>query len=442
MGESALMYLFIVGLFRYIIALIVVKILIKDGKLRPKEVVYNCLAAVVVAIIRVNSAQISPLFYIFVTMVFLAIYLYRSRLYHLKKMIILVFTAMIITCLADQFIILFSHVLQIYNNSLELRILFYIFRFALPVIPAILLVKVSGRLRSIINQNQRIQTVLLCAVMFFYIAFHASIAINTDGWLTDYRTDILLINIFLFAFVLLISSISFSLFARSLEDNYEIKRQQDEQRNLEYYMDEIEQQYATTRKFAHDYQNILSSLHNFIEEEDWGGLRQYYTSKIEVASETITKKSFALEGLSKVKVREIKSILAAKLMMAQNMGIESTFEASDEIDSIPADSVALVRMLGIIMDNAIEELAGINGGKLLVGCFKAGNGVTFVVQNTCRPNMPQLYQLKQPGFSTKGEARGLGLKNLSEIVDSYPNIALNTSIVRGNFIQKIVIGGA
>ena len=129
-----------------------------------------------------------------------------------------------------------------------------------------------------------------------------------------------------------------------------------------------------------------------------------------------------------------------KLMVAQNLDIDTTFEADGEIAHIPVDSVALVRMLGIILDNAIEELETLGQGKLLVACFKTEESVTFVVQNTCRPNIPQLHQLEQAGFSTKGEGRGLGLSNLAEITNSYPEIALWTSIKDGNFIQKLTVG--
>jgi len=213
------------------------------------------------------------------------------------------------------------------------------------------------------------------------------------------------------------------------------------QRYLEYYTEQIEEQQSAMRKFKHDYQNILTALSGFIYDEDWSGLTAYYTTRIEPASAVITKNDFALEALSRIKPREIKGLLVSKLMMAQNLGIDTTFEMPDEINHFPVDSVALVRMLGIILDNAIEELTTLGKGKLLVACYKDKRDFTFVVQNTCRPALPTLRQIEKIGYSTKGKGRGLGLSNLVELVNASPNITLKTSIDEGNFIQKLTLTG-
>ena len=231
----------------------------------------------------------------------------------------------------------------------------------------------------------------------------------------------------------------FELRKLAIEAKHEAQRKEDEQKSLQFYTSEIEHQYTAVRKYQHDYQNILSSLYAFIEEGDMEKLKEYYMTNIVKTSEVIKRDKFALEALSKINVTAIKGILAAKLMKAQSLGIDTSFEAKDEIDSVYADTTVLVRMLGIILDNAIEELEQIQGGKLLAGCYKLGEGITFVIQNTCRPDTPELYILEKEGFSTKGEGRGLGLSNLSQLAASCENISLLTSIEDGNFTQKLRI---
>ena len=98
-------------------------------------------------------------------------------------------------------------------------------------------------------------------------------------------------------------------------------------------------------------------------------------------------------------------------------------------------------MLGIILDNAIEELEVLGKGQLTVACYRRKNMIAFVVQNTCRSDIQQLHELTQPGFSTKGTGRGLGLGNLAEFVTAYSDkFSLQTSIQDGHFIQKLWIG--
>ena len=244
-----------------------------------------------------------------------------------------------------------------------------------------------------------------------------------------------------FGLFLVIYILAIFFYEKHVQTKRNAQQYAEEQERLQRYMDEVERQFITIQKFKHDYRNILFSLDCFICEEDWSGLKQYYTDKIKTASEIVTKEIFSLEGLSKIKVREIKSILAGKLMLAQNMGIDTVFMADDEITCFYVDSIDLVRILGIILDNAIEELVESCHGTLSIGCFKEETGIAIIVQNTCRAdNMPKLHEMWQRRFSTKGNDRGFGLNILSELVGAHSNLILETTIEDGCFIQKLKIG--
>ena len=221
--------------------------------------------------------------------------------------------------------------------------------------------------------------------------------------------------------------------------NLILRKEKAEQEALHQYTEELEKQYTSMRKFEHDYQNILLSMRIYLDEGDLPGLKKYFTSKVEAASEVITKNHFALRHLDKIKVREIKSLLAAKLGLAQHSATEVFFDANETIDDFYINPVKLVRMLGIILDNAIDALTELGGGELWVGCFKEDGDILFIIRNTCRSDMPAPHQLEQQGFSTKGEGRGFGLHNLFEIAKSSPNVLLETKIIEDNFIQKLTI---
>ena len=232
--------------------------------------------------------------------------------------------------------------------------------------------------------------------------------------------------------------VAFAFILKSTKSQQLLRQKEFEQNLLHEYTKEIEKQYLALRRVGHDYQNILLSLDHFVKEEDWTGLKEYYTSHIKKTTHTVTEGNFALARLSKIKPKALKSILAAKLMMAHSLNVDVAVEVVAEIDHIPADLFTFIRMMGIIMDNAIEELEYLGGGKLMLACFRSGNLLTFIVQNTCRPDIPKLHQLKQPGFSTKGKGRGFGLDALSALADSQ-DIILETSIADGQFTQKLTI---
>ncbi|MBU5584697.1 ATP-binding protein, partial [Enterococcus sp. S181_ASV_20] len=48
----------------------------------------------------------------------------------------------------------------------------------------------------------------------------------------------------------------------------------------------------------------------------------------------------------------------------------------------------LLRGLGIILDNALEELAFLGEGELNLGVIQEGCDICIIVENTCRDNLP------------------------------------------------------
>ncbi|MCL2843099.1 MAG: GHKL domain-containing protein [Oscillospiraceae bacterium] len=422
----------------------IAKILTRDWKLRLKESVYFVLASLFIAFsIQINRNMDTAFFHVFgdlSVMFFLFLYFYKIRSDSGKTAIILTFFAFAVALLAElsafypvtYFFPAYPDVkeplpLMIYSSSV------YVYSVAM----ALLLSKLFGKLFATIMQISRLQTTLTFISVCFLISYH--VVLNLQNHL-GYAVTLFSWGAFFLLSNIIAGLVCFIFYTRSLKISFILKEKEIEHRALLYYMDECEHQQIAIRKFKHDYQNLFIPVSTFIAEQDWDALTRYYP-KVEAASAILAQNDFALEGLSKIKVREVKGILAAKLVLAQNLGVDTAFQIVDEIDHIPVDSVTLVRMLGIILDNAIEALTELEGGKLVVACYQAGRSVTFVVQNTCSLDMPPLSQLRQAGFSTKGEGRGLGLSNLWELASAHPNITLQTDIAAGSFIQKLAITG-
>ena len=304
----------------------------------------------------------------------------------------------------------------------------------------VVLKKLTKRTLNKIHIDRRLQNVVLCCSLIL-LTISTSVLFTfysrgeeffDNGWSHIY------VGTFVAVYIIVAGVV---VHTKLLRNRYEHQKKEEEYKSMQNYLHQVELQNSIIQKFKHDYQNILLSISGFIENDDLAGLKQYYYSKIEATSAIIAKDSFALTQLSKINVLEIKSILAAKLMTAQNIDIdiEATFEANEKIDYFPVDSVVLVRVLGILLDNALEELHELGKGALFVGCYKWENGITFIVKNTCRSDLPPIKTLWEKGFSTKGAGRGLGLVNLSELLDTCENVTLKTSISQDSFCQELLI---
>ncbi|OEG09004.1 hypothetical protein BCR21_15630 [Enterococcus ureasiticus] len=247
------------------------------------------------------------------------------------------------------------------------------------------------------------------------------------------------LNLLFFSMYLVFMLVSFSFYSRSLRKEYQVKEKEVEYQAMHRYTSEIETQYAQMRKFRHDYQNILSSLDSYIEEKDLSGLSEYYRSTLQRSSKSISENNFKLDDLSKIEVKAVKSLLASKLIYAQEQGLDASFEASERVTEIWLDPLILVRVLGIFLDNAIEELDRLGSGSLKTAVIKYPNSVQIIVENTCGEKVGHYRELRQAGYSTKGEGRGLGLSNVDELLGSASNTTLETVIEKERFTQILYI---
>ena len=433
-------------------AFAVAKIITLDWKFHLKETLYFLTASLFGAVVSALSREYYNFFFHMfrnvIIFILLFYYFYRIKLYSFKRAAILMLVSSYTIVSLAQFLTLFfynwfpdfySHfVPSVIPGESSISWLEYLhISLLLPfsIFIAFALLKIFGRFRVILSQSERLQTIFLCGgtlvslIVLFQLGYmrYNKVRLNVLDW-----------TFFPYDLILTVIIIIFYAFVVYQNNRHQEKLKEERFQALHRYTQELEQQQTAMRKFKHDYQNILLSLDSFIKEKKWDDLEEYYDTKIKTASAVITSNEFALEALSKIKVNEIKSMFTAKLTVAQNMGIDATFEAHEEIDSIPVDSVSLVRMLGILLDNAIEALTELGHGTLRVAYFREDTNIVFVVQNTCLPGL-KLMELEKKGFSTKGKGRGQGLSILYEIASSCPNIIRETGIKGDVFTQKLTI---
>ena len=425
--------------------LIFSKLLFGAQKWCSKEVVYILFSVTLAAIFTLISHHLgnTPFHYLLVIAPnYLSIFFYSFKIIAkpLGLSFFLATASFFIVLLIEAVLVTIQIYLLDLPSVLEtVQLMVYILVFHILAITTSLLLKQKFRnLLTHITQSKRLQRVATLTALL--VLFFSLVIINIQHFFGITFSPISWPAAFIISYAIT-TFICFFLYTKALHADQRIRKKEIQQQALLRYMEESQNQQAAMRKFKHDYQNILFSLREFIQAEDTAGLKQYFCEKIEPASKVIKDSTFALEQLRNIKVPEIQGILAAKLTMAQHLGIDAKFESVEEIDHIAADSLVLVRMLGIILDNAIEELESLGKGQLLVCCFKEGDSLTIIAQNTCRTDIQKLHELKQSGFSTKDTGRGLGLSNLTELVAAHSDeLTLQTSIKDGNFTQKLLIG--
>lgn len=270
---------------------------------------------------------------------------------------------------------------------------------------------------------------LAIAFIYFYIISQTNLQENNS--LKFYAIIFVSVIVFLSLVILLLSAFALR------EMKYKRKLQEIEA-YYEYTL-RIESINNEMRKFRHDYVNILTTLSDYIREDDMPGLRKYFDEHIVPMKDKLKTRSIKMNGIEKLKVREIKGLITTKIIQAQEKRIPISIEVPDEIDRIDMNTVELSRIIGIIVDNAIEASENLEEPLINIAFIDNDESVTFIVMNKCSDDIPKIHELFEQGFSTKGDNRGLGLSTLKELTDSNENVLLDTVIENGYFVQKVEI---
>jgi two-component system sensor histidine kinase AgrC len=218
-----------------------------------------------------------------------------------------------------------------------------------------------------------------------------------------------------------------------------VARKQLELLQLQTYTENLEYIYNDMRKIRHDYMNVLASMVGYMEEKDMDGLIDFFDHNVLAFTKEMKSLDFQLGRLSNIKQREIKGLIAIKLVKARELGINISIDIVEPIEITEMKPIDICRMLGILLDNAIDAALETEQKVLQLGILVKKNSKLIVIFNSCKEERLNIYQLYQKGYSTKGENRGLGLSNLKEIITKYSNCDIETLVENYEFKQIIEI---
>jgi two-component system sensor histidine kinase AgrC len=224
--------------------------------------------------------------------------------------------------------------------------------------------------------------------------------------------------------------------------NYEIKfkREAEEKKEIEEYSHIIEDMYGETRKFKHDYMNMLTPLKEYIDSSNITELRSFFYNNILDMDKNIKWNNTNIDKLKYIKIPGLKGLLSSKIIKASAMNMDIKVEMVEDIDEISMNIMDLCRIMGILMDNAIEAASACEYPKVSICIISKNNYILIAVRNNFFGDKPLIHKIYEKGFSTKGNGRGLGLSTVKDMIDTkYDNVLLNTSIEGNMFIQELWI---
>ena len=238
--------------------------------------------------------------------------------------------------------------------------------------------------------------------------------------------DIIPSSIYIVAIILIISYYSITII--SINKTIKKKNEKGKINELEGNNQRLKESFDDMRSFRHDMKNIMQGLGGYIATKDIEGLSNMYNEFILDYKKLENTKDF--EELLKLNPA-IYNIINNKYLEAKKDNINISVEIYVDLNSLKIKTYELCRVLGILIDNAIEATRECDNKQISIKFMKDNynNRSLVIIENPCKNTLLDLSKLNEKGFTTKKEKlfHGLGLWRVNQIVKKNENLRLSTT---------------
>ncbi|WP_432666018.1 ATP-binding protein [Wukongibacter baidiensis] len=199
----------------------------------------------------------------------------------------------------------------------------------------------------------------------------------------------------------------------NLRDVNALKRLHEQNLIQKEMLTQIEDLNNTMRGQRHDFLNHLQVVFSLIEMNEYTESRDY----IEKIYEDIKK----VNRVIKTSKPAINALLQAKQLDCEDRGILVKLQISTRLENLKVPSWEMCRVLGNIVDNAMDATEGMEKRFIEIEILEETNNYRFVVRNNGKMISEDIHdKIFLPGFTTKSEdGHGMGLSISKGIVERY-----------------------
>ena len=327
-----------------------------------------------------------------------------------------------------------------YTFKFEIHFLFYFL--VIHLMPLGICIVFTKRLRKIkfleyfrfVIENKKIgvsSAVIYCFIDYFiyFFAIRFREGINSTDW-SMLSTIFRLFYVFIY--------ILLGLVVREIYNKQKIRQADALILQQQNYLNRLEGIQQNIRLIQHDYKNMISGMYAKVTEGHLEEVKDYIDSKLLQVDQEVSRDIKEMNQLTQIKLAELRGLVLTKMMIAQSKKIPFQLEVLNAVDEIYIKIDDLLRSLGILLDNAIEEAETANNPSLALVILKEENKISILVKNAAGEKS-NLLNIWKDGYSTKGKNRGLGLTSFKKILEKYDNVAQETKIEGNQFIQTLMI---
>lgn len=272
--------------------------------------------------------------------------------------------------------------------------------------------------------------------MLFVNIIIALIVAFIQMYLIGYYNDKLPTFIILINIISLIAYFTISIY--SLVKTMKLERTTADLEQEKLYNKTLQILHDNVRAFKHDFSNIIAGIGGYIATKYMDGLERYYKQLLQDCNQVNNLSSLSPDSINNPAVY---TVLANKYYKADSLGIKINLETFVDFNSLHMGIYEFTRVLGILMDNAIEAASECD--KKIINVIIRNdvqcNRQLLIIENTYNNKDVDIDRLSEKGYSTKPNNTGLGLWEVNKIIKRHKNLACFTSKTPEYFKQQFEI---
>lgn len=274
-----------------------------------------------------------------------------------------------------------------------------------------------------LSKNNYVNVLVISLIILFIVILSTKLSLEYDY--EKFLFNLLLLSVFLF----------FIVFA--FIKNHLAQKEKQEKETLLEFISEYEKIIDENRINKHEMLNNLIILRSFEDKntEEYNkvldDLIVTYDNNSDACIKNISKLPTGLKGILYYKINDMRN-------KNINLNVNISKRVSSPLEKLPLDEyVILSRIIGIVMDNALETSIKSKEKFVMIEVFEQNDNVIIIIENSYN-NKVDVNDLKKKNFSTKGKSRGLGLYIANMLLKKSKHIEM-TQHAEELFITKLTI---
>ncbi len=267
--------------------------------------------------------------------------------------------------------------------------------------------------------------------IFNIIVSVIGIAIATIQMFETRQFKVIIYNISICVIIVLVNIFAFTNKHREIKAKINIKKLEEKNKNLLEVNDDV-------RCFKHDFNNIMQAINGYIDLKDINALEKYFNSVIKDCHHINTVELLNYQVIDNP---ALYAVLLNKYTIAKENNIMMNIDICMSLSAFEEKAYNISRILGILLDNAIEATNECKERIINVQFYKERNKNLIVIENTFVDKNIDTDKMYEKGFSSKKAKgnSGLGLWKIKNIIRKEECFNLLTDIEDDMFRQKLEV---